>query len=97
MQASHRTLPFKCIWGFPKIKGTLSGVPMLRIIAFWGFLGSLLGSPYFRKLPYSVDFGNHPCVSFRQQAWVAVARARLALGAKREAYRAVQEARKGGG
>ena len=28
---------------------------------------------------------------------MAVARARLALGAKREAYRAVQEARKGGG
>ena len=26
------------IWGFPKIRGT--------------FLGSILGSPYFEKLPY---------------------------------------------
>ena len=23
-------------WGFPKIKGTLLGVPVLRIIVFWG-------------------------------------------------------------
>ena len=39
------------IWGFPKIRGTL----------FWGLnnkdysiSGSILGSPYFGKLPYDV-------------------------------------------
>ena len=33
------------IWGFPKIRGTLS------------VLGSILGSPYFGKLPYHPEFG----------------------------------------
>ena len=23
-------------WGFPKIRGTLSGIPIIRIIIFWG-------------------------------------------------------------
>ena len=33
------------IWGFPKIRGAILGVPIIRIIVF---LGSILGS----KLPY---------------------------------------------
>ena len=24
------------IWGFPKIRGTLLGVPIIRIILYWG-------------------------------------------------------------
>ena len=24
------------IWGFPKIRGTFFGVPIIRIIVFWG-------------------------------------------------------------
>ena len=37
------------IWGFPKIRGTLLGVPIIRT---YSILGSTLGSPYFGKLPY---------------------------------------------
>ena len=40
------------IWGFPKIRGTLLGVPIISI------LGSTLGSPYFGKLPYSLGSFN---------------------------------------
>ena len=32
------------IWGFPKIRGTILGVPIIRTIVFWG---STLGSPLF--------------------------------------------------
>ena len=39
------------IWGFPKIRGTLFGG--LHNKAF-SILGSILGSPYFGKLPYEV-------------------------------------------
>ena len=35
--------------GFPKIWGTSVGVAKTKILDFWG---SLLGSPYSRKLPY---------------------------------------------
>ena len=35
--------------GFLKIRRTILGVPIIRII---GFLGSILGSPYCGKLPY---------------------------------------------
>ena len=35
--------------GNPKIKGTPLGVPIIRIIVFWG-LDS--GPPYFEKLPF---------------------------------------------
>ena len=45
------------IWGFPKIRGTFLGVPIIRI----SILGSILGSPYFGKLPYdehkTTEFG----------------------------------------
>ena len=27
------------IWGFPKIRGTFSGVPIIRNIVFWGLSG----------------------------------------------------------
>ena len=37
------------IWGFPNIRGTFLGVPILRIIIFWG---SILGAPYFGKQPF---------------------------------------------
>ena len=38
------------IWGFPKIRGTLLGVLIIRInYSIWG---SILGFPHFGKLPY---------------------------------------------
>ena len=33
------------IWGFPKIRGTILGVPIIRIIVY-SILGSRLGSPH---------------------------------------------------
>ena len=36
------------IWGFPKIRGTLSGGPYNKD---YSILGSILGSPHFGKLP----------------------------------------------
>ena len=35
-------------WGFPKLRGTFFGVPVVRTIVL---LWSILGSPTFRKLP----------------------------------------------
>ena len=37
------------IWGFPKISGTLLGVPIIRTIVYWGLYW---GSPYLGKVPY---------------------------------------------
>ena len=37
------------IWGFPKIRGTIFGSPHNKD---YSILGSILGSPYFGKLPY---------------------------------------------
>ena len=39
------------IWGYPEIRGTFLGIPRIRIIVF---LGSIVGSPYFGKLPFLV-------------------------------------------
>ena len=39
--------------GFPKIRGTLSGAPIVRILIYWG----LLGSPYLGKLAHQL-LGN---------------------------------------
>ena len=36
------------MWGFPKSRGTILGVPIIRN---YSILGSILGSPYFGKLP----------------------------------------------
>ena len=38
----------KNMWGFPKIRGTLLGVPYNKD---YSILGSILGSPYLGKLP----------------------------------------------
>ena len=38
------------IWGFPKIRGTILGGPYNEDSSI---LGSILGSPYFGKLPYT--------------------------------------------
>ena len=38
-------------WEFPKIRGTLFGVPIVRTLIVI-FLGLYWGSPYFGKLPY---------------------------------------------
>ena len=35
------------MWGFPKIRGTLLGVPIIRTIVFWGLdLGPLILGNY---------------------------------------------------
>ena len=39
------------IWGFPKIRGSPFGVPINKD---YFILGSILGSPYFGKLPFRV-------------------------------------------
>ena len=44
-ETSPRTL-----WEFPRIRGTLLGVPIIRTI--YSILGSILGSPSFGKLPF---------------------------------------------
>ena len=36
------------MWGFPRIRGTILGVPIIRTIIF---LGLILGSHYFGNLP----------------------------------------------
>ena len=38
--------------GGSKIRGTILGVPMIRIIVYFG---SILGSPYLGKLPCRAD------------------------------------------
>ena len=40
------------IWEFPKIWGTLLGVPILRILVYWGLYW---GPPNFGKLPYELQ------------------------------------------
>ena len=37
------------IWEFPKIRGTFLGVPIIRIIVYWGLYW---GPLTFGKLPY---------------------------------------------
>ena len=39
------------IWEFPKIRGTLFWAPYNKDPTIWG---TTLGSPYFRKLPFTV-------------------------------------------
>ena len=40
----HRPVP---IWGFPKIRGTILGVPIIRIIVYWGlYRGPLIMGNY---------------------------------------------------
>ena len=46
------------IWGFPKIRVTLLGVPIRRIIVFCIF-GSILGSPYLGQLTYVLPLGGY--------------------------------------
>ena len=40
-----RVWGLRFIWGFPKIRGTILGVPIIRTI--YSILGSILGSPPF--------------------------------------------------
>ena len=50
------------MWEFPKIRGTFLGVPIIRIIVYWG---SILGSPYFGKLPYgNICYGDYVGIIF---------------------------------
>ena len=53
--------------GFPKIGGTILGVPVISIIVFLNILGSVLGSPDFGKLPkfVSLQGNSEALVMFR--------------------------------
>ena len=49
------------IWGFPKIRGTFLGVPIIRIIIFWGLYWgpSILGNYHLTKIrPTTVSSWN---------------------------------------
>ena len=46
--------PFCMIWGFPRIRGTILGVPIIRIIIF---LGLYWGPRIYGKLPFNGEFG----------------------------------------
>ena len=48
--------------GFPKIRGTISGVPIIRITIF---LGLYWGSPYLGKLPCQFGTGKFINVTSR--------------------------------
>ena len=40
--------PPRAIWGFPKIRGTFLGVPIIRIIVYWGlYWGPLIYGKYY--------------------------------------------------
>ena len=49
-----RRLSAKPTWGFPKIRGTILGVPIIRTIVFWGlYWGPLiLGNYHIREAKY---------------------------------------------
>ena len=44
--------PVYAMWGFPKLGVPFLGVPIIRIEIYWG---SMLGPPYFGKLPHAKD------------------------------------------
>ena len=50
-----KTLGLGCIWNFPKIKGTFWGGPYNK---GYSILGSILGSPYFGKPPYTLGLSG---------------------------------------
>ena len=57
------------IWSFPKIRGTILGVPVKRIIVFWGlYWGSLILGKY--HLPWVEKHGNHDSTSLKFGNWV---------------------------
>ena len=49
------------VWGFPKIRGTFLEGPNNKD---YSILGSILGSPYFGKLPFLHEFGDQPVLCF---------------------------------
>ena len=51
LEAEYAPNSSAVIWGIPKIRGTLLGVPITRVI--YSILGSIFGSPSFGKLPFS--------------------------------------------
>ena len=57
----------RLLWGFPKIRGTILGVPIRRTIVFWGLYW---GPPYFEKVPYCAG----PAGGFNARSFVALSR-----------------------
>ena len=54
---SNTTQP-QSIWGIPKIRGTFLGVPILRIIVFWGLHWSPLILGKYRIIQKYLDLPN---------------------------------------
>ena len=52
---------YRDIWGFPKIRGLPFGGPNNKDCSIWG---SILGSPYFGKLPFGFE------VEALSESWV---------------------------
>ena len=48
-------------WEFPKIRGTILGVPIIRTIVFGG---PMLGSPYFGRLLHILERDRVPRLGF---------------------------------
>ena len=36
METTIQGLGFRVVWRFPKIRGTILGVPIIRAVVFWG-------------------------------------------------------------
>ena len=52
-------------WGFPKIRGTILGVPIIRIIVFWGLYWGLL---ILGNYHISISVNSEPKVNCKPQA-----------------------------
>ena len=50
VQAREVAASSHSVWGFPRIRGTLLGVPIIRTIVFWGLY---IGVPLFREITVS--------------------------------------------
>ena len=62
----HESCIYNTTWGFPKIRGTILGVPIIRTIVFWG----ILGSHYFGKPPCNNNFECGLRMSCRQIVFI---------------------------
>ena len=62
------------IWGFPKIRGTILGIPIIRTIVYWGlYWGSLILGNYhinFRVRHAVAQFGFERMMRKQAEQWM---------------------------
>ena len=64
----HAAILARFMWGFPKIEGTLLGVPIIRIIVYWGlYWGPLILRNYHVGHPMC----SEALVVTRPESWRA--------------------------